>query len=88
MRIAIVAAMLVSSLFVAGTARAADSDDLKWVSQCLMDNAGATVSPEIVAAYCACMNAKMDSSETQTITQWEKSHATERKACEAAAGWK
>jgi len=31
---------------------------------------------------------KMSDNETQSITQWEKTHATERKACDAEAGWK
>ena len=38
--------------------------------------------------YCTCMNNKMSDNETQSITQWEKTHATERKACDAEAGWK
>jgi hypothetical protein len=35
-----------------------------------------------------CMNNKMSDNETQSITQWEKSHAAERKACDAEAGSK
>ena len=41
--------------------------------------------------YPAClwrMNSKMSSNETQSITQWEKTHATEREACDKEAGWK
>ena len=34
------------------------------------------------------MNNKMDDNETQSITQWEKTHHTERDACSKAAGWK
>jgi hypothetical protein len=34
------------------------------------------------------MNDKMSSNETQSITQWEKTHAAERQACDRAAGWK
>jgi len=34
------------------------------------------------------MNEKMDNNESQSITQWEKTHATERKACDKEAGWK
>jgi hypothetical protein len=33
------------------------------------------------------MNNKMSDNETRTITQWEKSHPQERKACERVAGW-
>ncbi len=34
------------------------------------------------------MNEKMDSNETQSITQWEKTHPNEEKECDAKAGWK
>ena len=43
---------------------------------------------EVVLKYCTCMNNKMSDNETQSITQWEKTHATERKACDREAGWK
>ena len=39
----------------------------------------------MVLKYCTCMNNKMSDNETQSITQWEKSHATERKAYEGRA---
>jgi hypothetical protein len=38
--------------------------------------------------YCTCMNNKMSDDETQSITQWEKTHVAERKACDREAGWK
>jgi hypothetical protein len=41
-----------------------------------------------VLKYCTCMNNKMSDDETQSITQWEKSHPTERAACDKKAGWK
>jgi hypothetical protein len=31
---------------------------------------------------------KMPEAETASVTQWEKTHVTERKACEREAGWK
>jgi len=65
------------------------ADDVKWINQCIADNkseAGGT--PEVVRAYCVCMNEKMDNRESRSITQWEKSHPNERKACEKVAGWK
>jgi hypothetical protein len=34
------------------------------------------------------MNNKMDEKETRSITQWEKSHESERLACDKEAGWK
>lgn len=66
-----------------------NADDVKWVNQCIDDNKGeAGATPAIIRAYCTCMNEKMDSSETQSITQWEKSHPAERKACDKQAGWR
>lgn len=66
----------------------ATSDDAKWIKQCVDDNKDQGAKPEVVAAYCACMNNKMSSDETQSITQWEKTHVAERKACDKEAGWK
>ena len=63
-------------------------DDLKWVSKCIQDNAATSVGPEIVAMYCACMNHKMGSSESESISDWEKSHTDEKKQCESESGWK
>jgi hypothetical protein len=64
-----------------------NADDLKWVNQCINDNKGGA-SAEIVRAYCICMNEKMDNNETQSITQWEKTHKSEQAACSREAGWK
>ncbi len=67
----------------------ADADDDKWIKQCQADNKdekGAT--PEIVTAYCTCMNNKMGSNESRSISQWEKSHPAEMKQCSKEAGWK
>lgn len=73
----------------AALAQKMNADDLKWVNQCIDDNKGeAGATPAIVRAYCVCMNEKMSSNETRSITQWEKSHPAERKACESKAGWK
>ncbi|MBF0178246.1 MAG: hypothetical protein HQL63_15575 [Magnetococcales bacterium] len=79
--------VLVGSVLVSGVAYAG-ADDMKWVAKCVSDNSDAKVSVEIVTKYCSCMNAKMDESETQSISTWEKSHPTEMKACEKEAGWK
>jgi hypothetical protein len=66
----------------------AGPDDAKWVSQCVQDNKDEKAAVEVITKYCTCMNNKMSDNETQSITQWEKTHATERKACETASGWK
>ena len=99
MRYLIGAAMLLASLLPAA-AQKMNADDVKWVNQCIDDNknekggtpaivrVSSNNAAEIGRAYCACMNEKMDENETRSITQWEKSHPNERKACERQAGWK
>ena len=87
MKFMIAAACLTLGLLV-NSAVFAGADDTKWVAKCVSDNSDAKVSVEIVAKYCTCMNNKMDDNETKTISQWEKTHPTEMKACEAEAGWK
>jgi hypothetical protein len=67
--------------------QAMNADDLKWINLCISDNKGGA-SAEIVRKYCICMNEKMDNNETQSITQWEKSHPKERAACDKESGWK
>ncbi len=54
----------------AGTAAAADSDDIKWISACVKDNNG-EAADTVIKKYCVCMNNKMPDDETQSITQWE-----------------
>ncbi|HVC51472.1 MAG TPA: hypothetical protein VND87_05585 [Stellaceae bacterium] len=82
------AGTVVGSTVFASTAALADADDAKWVAQCVQDNADAKVSIEIVTKYCTCMNDKMSSNETRSITQWEKTHVAERHACDRQAGWR
>ncbi len=85
--------MTVAALAIAGAclwvnaAFAVSTDDVKWINQCLKDNKGGA-SHEVVLKYCTCMVNKMDDSETQSVTQWEKRHVTERKACDRQAGWR
>jgi hypothetical protein len=86
LKLALPVILLASSVMV--VAARADSDDVKWVAQCLKDNQAAKVSVEVINKYCTCMNNKMSSNETQSITQWEKTHKTEREACDTEAGWK
>ena len=83
-------ALAVAATVVAGTsafAQKPNADDVKWINQCIDDNKGGA-SPEVIRKYCTCMNGKMSSNETQSITQWEKTHVAERKACDKEAGWK
>jgi hypothetical protein len=82
----------IAILIVFGVLRAmpafANSDDAKWVSQCISDNKDEKAGIDVITKYCTCMNNKMDSNETASITAWEKTHATERHACDQEAGWK
>ncbi len=79
--------LLVGSLVIGGTAYAGE-DDMNWIAQCMKDNARASEAPETVSKYCTCMNDKMSESETQSITQYEKSHPKEQAECDQVAGWK
>ncbi|MBF0473386.1 MAG: hypothetical protein HQK91_12045 [Nitrospirae bacterium] len=66
----------------------ADADDMKWITQCMKDNMNEGAKEDVVFKYCQCMNNKMDSNETKSISQWEKSHPNEMKDCEKQSGWK
>jgi hypothetical protein len=77
------------ALSVPASAQQMNADDMKWINRCISDNKGeAGGTPRVVRAYCVCMNEKMDSNETRTITQWEKANPGARQACEKQAGWK
>ena len=80
--IALIAVLCSSGLTFAG------SDDAKWVAKCISDNKDEKVSIEVITKYCTCMNNKMDDNETLSITAWEKTHPTERAACDKESGWK
>jgi len=66
----------------------ADADDAAWIKKCVGDNKREGATPEVVAAWCSCMNNKMSSEETLSITAWEKSHPAEVAACDKESGWK
>ena len=66
-----------------------NADDVKWINQCISDNKGQPGATDpIVRKYCMCMNEKMGTNETQSISTWEKTHKAEREACDKEAGWK
>src|SRR6266545_2386647 len=82
------AVMLLAGLVMMGNTASAqqmNADDLKWVNQCIRDNTGGA-SAEIIRKYCVCMNEKMDSNETKSITEWEKSNPRARAACDKESG--
>ena len=85
--VALAAVMTFTAAFAGGPARA-DSDDIKWIGQCVSDNKDEGQTPQVITSYCTCMNNKMSSNETRSITQWEKSHKREMEACATQAGWK
>jgi hypothetical protein len=87
MRYSVSALLLGASMIAAGAAFAATTDDVKWINQCVNDNKG-DASAAVVLKYCTCMNNKMSDNETQSITQWEKTHVAERKACDKESGWR
>jgi hypothetical protein len=66
----------------------ANADDDAWIAKCVGDNADQGQTAETIAVYCSCMNGKMSTSETLSITAWEKLHPAEEKACSKAANWK
>jgi len=80
--------VLVGAFAAGQPALAATSDDAKWINQCVKDNQDQGAKDEVILIYCTCMNEKMDDNESQSISQWEKTHVEERKACDRRAGWK
>jgi hypothetical protein len=85
---ALLAVLIGSSCASAITPARADADDAAWIKKCVKDNKREGATPEVVAAYCACMNSKMSSDETLSITAWEKTHPAEMAACDKESGWK
>lgn len=65
----------------------ADAEDAQWVAKCVSDNQSEGQSVETITKYCTCMNNKMSSTETQSITEWEKSHPQENEECSKEANW-
>ncbi|HEY1838349.1 MAG: hypothetical protein WBQ17_05675 [Rhizomicrobium sp.] len=83
---AAIIAMAAFGAIYAGPA-SANSDDTKWINKCVSDNADQGQSATVIKTYCTCMNNKMSDNETQSITEWEKTHKTEADACSKEAGW-
>lgn len=66
----------------------ADQYDATWVAKCVSDNKDQGQAVEVLTSYCACMNNLMPSSETASVTTWEKTHKAESDDCSKKAGWK
>jgi hypothetical protein len=75
-------------ILVSGQAVATPEEDATWIAQCEKDNAKEGAAAGTVTKYCSCMNGKMSDEEKKSITEWEKTHKAEMKACEVEAGWK
>ncbi len=85
--VAVVVAGLLGA--VPAGAQQMNADDMKWINQCISDNAGQPgATTEIVRTYCMCMDEKMDDNETRSITEWEKANPEVMKACDKQAGWR
>lgn len=63
------------------------TDDVKWVNQCVRDSAGYAVSEQVKIMYCSCMVARMSDNETRSVTQWEQANPRIRDDCARRAGW-
>lgn len=87
-RLATLACLALMGLSTLSGPALADADDKKSIAQCIKDNKDEGAKPEVVRKYCTCMNEKMDSSESKSITQWEKTHKKEAAECSKEAGWK
>jgi hypothetical protein len=72
----------------ASSAAMADQADAQWVARCVSDNQREAPSVEVISKYCTCMNGKMSSNETLSVSAWEKTHPAEQAACDKESGWK
>jgi hypothetical protein len=64
------------------------ADDVKWIKECVADNKDEGQTAPVILGYCSCMNNKMSSNETRSVTQWEKANPRALEACAREAGWK
>lgn len=93
MRKSIVTSLVASALLAAVAASPAlaqrqTADDVAWIKRCVADNRDEGQSADVVLAYCTCMNNEMSSSETRSITAWEKANPRTADACGRKAGWR
>ena len=82
-----IAALALAGILSAGSALA-QSDDVKWVNQCVKDSAGYNVTEQVKIMYCTCMVSKMTDKETRSVTQWEQANPAAAKDCADRSGWK
>ncbi len=84
------ALLILAASLLASPAAFADTteDDVTWINQCIADNKKEGATEDVVRKYCVCMNNAMGDEESKSVTEWEKSHPDETKACDKEAGWK
>jgi murein L,D-transpeptidase YafK len=87
-RVTFVVVSAVLTVVAVGSARAQTVDDVNWINKCIADNKDEGQTRPVLVSYCTCMNNEMSSSETRSITAWEKTHKKEADACGKKAGWK
>lgn len=82
--------LIAAAALVASPGAFADTteDDVTWINQCIADNKKEGATEDVVRKYCVCMNNKMSDGETKSVSEWEKTHPDEVKACDKEAGWK
>jgi hypothetical protein len=71
-----------------GPAPAQTVDDVNWINRCIADNKDEGQARPVLVSYCTCTNNQMSSSETKSISAWEKTHKKEADECGKKAGWK
>jgi hypothetical protein len=80
--------LAIAALTVDGAAaQGRQTDDVRWVNQCVRDSAGYNVSEQVKIMYCTCMVSKMSDNETRSVTQWEQANPRARDDCARRAGW-
>ncbi len=74
MQAKVLASMLLLGTVLASPAARADTttDDVTWVNQCVADNKKEGATEDVVRTYCVCMNNKMATDETQSVSEWKR----------------
>ena len=80
--------LIAATLLVGPAVADTTEDDVTWINQCIADNKKEGATEDVARKYCVCMNNAMGNEETKSVTEWEKSHPDETKACDKEAGWK
>jgi hypothetical protein len=80
--------MWVASALPAPTLAQQDGDDVKWIRACVRDNQDEGQTAPVVLSYCTCMNNRMSSNDSRSITEWEKANPGAVETCARQAGWR